>query len=253
MAPCLRKIYEVLGCFSTATHTEMCKDLRRPLEATGPHNLASYFADALESNNAFNQIVVPFIPDTRVNDEGTNPVTIAMQQNGCSHNITISPERTYKFTYVEREVPHLRAANLNEQENKAWIDYVARTGNRPILGEIKWQGDKNPFYAFIQLLTYLSEMATPNQIKRAIKHDLFGERITAITAFDLHIVLANFNDRGEKGALIERTRELADVFKRRLNDDHPEAARCLGDVLCLCGTVNVETNTFSNLGCHWIV
>lgn len=251
MATFLREIYEVLGCFSTATHTKMCEDLLRKLQATSRDNLAGHFASALEANKTFAQVECSFIPEERKNDQGTNPVTTAMRALDVGLKVQLSPTTTYQFNFLQREIPHLRAKILGEQENKGWIDYVAHTKLRPILGEIKWKDDKNPFYAFIHLLTYLSEMATSRQIERAVKHHLFGKDILSITSFDLHIFLANFNDRGEKGALIERTRELADAFKTRLNRDHPEAALCLGEVLCLFGTIDEDTKVFSNLGCHW--
>lgn len=249
MSTLLREIYEVSGCFSTATHTKMCKDLLRQLTKGKKKkgNLAEHFANALKANTVFSQVECPFIPATRGDNSGTNPVADVMRN---SSPLTIGP---HCFTFIQREIPHLRAKTLMEQDDKAWMDYVGCNEQRPILGEIKWKGDKNPFYAFIQLLTYLSEMATPNQIERSVKHKLFGEKLTAIAAFDLHIFLANFNDRGAKGDLIELTHELADMFKMRLKNDHPEVAGCLGDVLCLFGTIDEGASTFSNVGCHWVV
>lgn len=255
MTTLLREMYDVLGCFNTAAHTAMCKELLEQLKrGTGKKdNLAAYFADALKANKGFDQLDVPFVPEDRHNDQGTNPVTTAMRDKEGLLNVKISPEKRYEFTFRQREIPHLRAANLIEQDSKAWIDYVASTMNRPILGEVKWEDDKNSFYAFIQLLTYLSEMATSNQIKRATKHKLFWDDSTTITAFDLHIFLANFNDRGTKGPLIELTRQLASAFKQRLQNDHPDTSACLGDVLCFSGHIEDGSKVFSKVGCHWAV
>ena len=171
----------------------------RQLHATGAANLAGFFADALEGNKAFCQIDCPFIPLTRSSKTGTNPVAHLMGQAG-SMRIDDMP---YAFTFLHREVPHLRTATRAEQLEKGWIDYVARTEARPILGEIKWGSDENPFYAFLQLLTYLSEIATPNQIQRSVQQELFGKPGFVTPTFDLHIFLANFNDRGKGG--IDRT------------------------------------------------
>jgi hypothetical protein len=261
MTTFLRELYDVLSCFSTATHTEMCNDLLRQLTKgkRKRDNLAVYFSDALEVNKDFNQIEQPFFPDNRGNKTGTNPVAKVMKKSPLK--VVISSEATYEFTFLHREIPHLRAKTKKEQSDKAWIDYVARTKQfRPILGEIKWKGDKNPFYAFVQLLTYLSEMATPNQIERSVKHALFGEEFTEIEAFDLHIFLGNFNDRGGKDdrggkePLIDLTRQLASEFKKRLQEDHPEAATFLGDVLCLSGHIENGRDSFSDgVRCLWMV
>lgn len=255
MATFLRELYNVLDGFSTATHTAMCRDMLRKLTMgrRKQGNLAVHFSNALMENLHFSQVSVPFIPDSRDNDDGTNPVTKAMA-NASPITITISPEMNHEFKYVNREVPHLRAATEMEEHAGAWIDYVAHSKNRPILGEIKWEDDKNSFYAFIQLLTYLSEIATPRQIERSLKHNLFGDCFTALTAFDLHIFLCNFNDRGMKGPLIELTHELASAFKYRLQNDHPDASACLGNVFCISGTIGGQGNMFDSVPkCNWMV
>lgn len=259
MATRLRKLYEVLNDFSTATHIEMCNDLLRRLKSKGADNLASYFADALEANSDLPEIKVTFIPVNRGNKTGRNPVTNAMSKETAPLKLDTTPP--YEFKYLHREVPHLRAASRAEQQEKGWIDYVAHTthlsghgeANRPILGEVKWHNDENPLYAFVQLLTYLSEIATPNQIARGLQHQLFGSAITAITSFDLHIFLGNFNDRGEKGQLIDLTRQLAFAFKQRLQQDHPETAHCLESILCISGQIESGSDQFSDVKCLWMV
>jgi hypothetical protein len=252
MATFLREIYEVLSCFSTATHTEMCNDLLRQLTAKSGDNLAGYFADALEANKVFSQIERPFILDTRSNKAGTNPVAGALAK-ASPLTVTTTSAVPYEFTFLQREVPHLRAATKEEQHDKGWIDYVARTKDRPILGEVKWKDDKNPFYAFVQLLTYLSEIATPDQIARSVRHDLFGKDIPSLSAFDLHIVLANFNDRGDKGKLIGPTQQLASAFKDRLQNEHPATATCLGHVLCISAHIEEESESIKEMKCNWMV
>lgn len=254
MATFLRKIYEVLSCFSTATHTSMCNDLLRQLikGKAKKGNLVRHFVDALEENKTISHIERPFIPESRGNKTGRNPVASVMA-NSSPLKIRISPETNYEFSFLSREIPHLRAMTVKEQKDKGWIDYVARTASRPVLGEIKWKGDKNSFYAFIQLLTYLSELATPNQITRSVQHDLFGKDIPPITAFDLHIFLANFHDQGKKGELIDNTHQLASAFKDRLYSDFPEAATRLGNVLCISARIEGKSASFAETKCHWMV
>jgi hypothetical protein len=252
MATLLRKLYDVLDCFSTATHTSMIKDLSRRLSTTGNNNLATFFAKALVENQSFNQIEQAFVPSDRSDMKGRNPVT-AVLEKASPVCVPIPETDSYAFSFLQRELMHLRATSLAEQPGKAWIDYVANAGDRPILGEVKWQGDANPFYAFIQLLTYLSEMATPNQIERARLHRLFGNSLPDKPAFDLHILLANFNDRGKKGELIDPTRELASAFKKQLQADHPLAATCLGRILCLSAEIDEERLEIKEIKCNWAV
>jgi hypothetical protein len=256
MATLLREMYEVLSSYSTATHLSMCKDLIRQLDKgkRKEGNLAGHFARAItENRESLSQVDVPFIPTGRDPEKkGTNPVTHIMRQ---MKTLQLScPETTqYEFKYLGREIPHLRARNAEEQNDKAWIDYVACTKNSPILGEVKWKGDENPFYALIQLLVYLSEMATTNQIARAKQHGLFGDELCELAAFDLHIFLANFNERGKKGKLIEKTHRLAALFKSRLLEDHPDIGHFVGSIMCISATVEEGGEAFSELRGVWAV
>lgn len=259
MAVTLRSIYEGLSWFSTASHIAMCDDFLRKIRANGDENLARLFSDAVRSNSTLNLVNQCFLDEDLIRNRtpltefsrGTNRVTYIMSNTS---DIALSDSLfPYSFQYVEREVPHLRAETLIEQDDKGWIDYIAKIEGTPILGEIKYKSDQNPFYAFIQLITYLSEMATENQIERAINHQLFGDSITDITSFDLHILLANFNDRGEKGPLIESTFELARMFKIRLINDYPELANLLRHILCISASINDGEQQFADTRCLWRV
>ena len=97
MATFLRELYEVLSCFSTATHALMCNDLLRQLNAKGGGNLAAYFADALQANQTFSQIEQPFIPDTRSGKTGTNPVAGALAK-ASPLIVTMPTAAPYEFT-----------------------------------------------------------------------------------------------------------------------------------------------------------
>ena len=92
----------------------------------------------------------------------------------------------HEFRLIERKIPTQRITGADDPDSgRGGMDYIAVRNATPILGEIKVKDDANSFYAFIQLLTYLSEMATPNQIQRAIGHKLFGSVIEEISSFDL--------------------------------------------------------------------
>jgi hypothetical protein len=253
MATVLRQLYADLCLCSTAEQSEKCSMLLEQLVDCKADNLARHFADAVEANQAIVRIERGFIPDTRGVSTGRNPVVEAMA--GVPElTVEIPHAAPYKFAFLSREVPHLRAMTSREQEQtgKGWIDYVGRTQDRPILGEIKWKDDKNPFYAFIQLLTYLSEIATANQITRSIQHRLYGDDIPITPTFDLHILLVNFNDRGAKGRLIWPTRDLAEALKKCLKEDGRVRVNLLGDVLCLDGKIEDPNEGFSSFRCHWL-
>lgn len=113
---------------------------------------------------------------------GTTKVT-SILENGNRENLV--SDNTYNFEFIEREISPLRTTRSNydtgepaDKSGSGGIDFIGRnlTNNLPILGEIKVDGDQNPFYAMIQLLTYLSELSTKKQVERAKNHLLFGNQ-----------------------------------------------------------------------------
>jgi hypothetical protein len=257
MATKLRDLYVGLKTQSTAIQIQKCKEMIDSFTNNTATNLAGIFAEAFKENESIGNVTCPFIPPTRTKKASRNPVTSVMQQ--CSPLIVQVPSTLsdsnlpYEFNYVQREIPHLRELTKKEQKAKAWIDYAAYAKFRPVIGEVKWRDDSNSFYAFIQLLTYFSEMAVPNQIQRAIKHELFSKAIVNIDAFDLHILQVNFNPRSGKQCLVGLTYELAKLFNERLRDEHPAMSVRLGNVLCLFGEIDDGVNKFSSLKCVWMV
>ncbi|MCE5303816.1 MAG: hypothetical protein LLF97_12015 [Planctomycetaceae bacterium] len=239
----LRIFYENLKCLSTAEQKRECEKILDALKAKSEPTLATWFCDALDTMKDFNNVDQPFLdkestarrkpigPDS---PNTGNVIWLLCEEQKSKGGIHVSGIPEYCFQYIEREVPPMRVANGNQPKSGAGgIDYIARCGQTPILGEIKVESDGNPFYAFVQLLTYLSEMATINQVKRANKYKLFGESIGESPAFDLHMMLVDFNDRGEKGGMVKSTQELAREFKKRLQEDFPKIAGVLGRIFCL--------------------
>ena len=75
------------------------------------------------------------------------------------------------------------------------------------------------------------ELSSKAQFTRANRF-LFKRRLVYPARFDLHILLWDYNDRGQKGPIINDTCRLATAFKARLTA--AVGASCtLGRVLCL--------------------
>ena len=232
----LKSLYRSLGLLSTRGQTAICEDLTER-----PTVLARCFAEALSENRNRPAIDQPFLPanaekvrkPTGPDDRNDNKVYHRLQ-SGDRLDIP-TPRGDYSFKVIARQVPPLReAGNDRPHSGRGGVDYVGVAGKSPILGEIKLGDDQNPFYALIQLLAYMSEMATESQVERARKY-LFGEAqvIDLSPSFDLHILLADFNDRGSKGRLISATNRLVNAFREQLLVRHPSAGARLGDVLCM--------------------
>ena len=100
------------------------------------------------------------------------------------------------------------------------LDFIGiSTNNIPILGEIKINNDENPFFALIQLLTYLSEFATSNQIKRINNTKLFGVDINKNSKFYLY-VLFHHNKKKKTGweKIYTKTKDLSEILQSEIDE-----------------------------------
>lgn len=226
---------------STAERSRRCSAL-----IADPSVLANEYAEALRDWRRYDLRGEPFYTtSTRKapRSKGTGLVTELLKKE----DVTLRSNDGYAFRYIHREVSPQRTPRGAFADGKpasasglGGVDYVALTTRGhsvPILGEIKFRADADPFYAFVQLLTYLSELASEAQTARASRF-LFDDLIRYPTRWDLHILLADFNDRGERGPLIPLTCQLATGFRAALAA-HAEAST-LGRILCL----RMETGSF---------
>lgn len=226
----LRHRYERLGSLSTHERRVECERLAR-----NPAELVGEFLDAVCSMQEFDNRGEAFYPGERTRKAA--PVlrgAVEVMQRLVDVPIVVRDLPGYTFRIRHREVPPLRATRAGARSSgSGGIDYVALREALaiPILGEIKVRSDRDPYYAFVQLLTYLSEMCSPGQIARARSH-LFTPDLPERPRYDLHILLVDFMDRGRKGPIIGATHRLADAFRSQLADcagiEHG-----LGEILCL--------------------
>jgi hypothetical protein len=160
--------------------------------------------------------------------------------------VTVPDIPSYTFRITDREINPLRTIGVRALDGTSvsrkgraggGLDYIGLLEGSaaiPILGEIKAGVDNDTYYAFVQLLTYLTELSTPAQLARANKY-LFGERLrlNEPIRFDLHVLLADYNAKGkEKQAILQGTRLLAKAFRTKM-EGIMGARHSLGLVLCL--------------------
>ena len=135
--------------------------------------------------------------------------------------IPIATASRYDFEYVNREISPLRTTHAvcdtqipASRSGTGGIDFIGWNlqSNLPVLGEIKVKGDQNPFYALIQLLTYLSELSSPNQIDRINRHQLFGlgRKLPKDVKFHLVILSCRLDkSSGKYASILPETKHLA--------------------------------------------
>jgi hypothetical protein len=221
----LRSFYRTLSkmSFSTSTQLALLTDLNR--KDNYDHLVKMYENSFYHIKRIYNNDE-PIIGDSSKRKSLPVPGTKIKKTNELVSllsdkiNITHDTDPSYNFKYIDREIAPLRTTSAKFDTGKSakssgngGIDFIGwNTANElPILGEIKINNDQNPFYAIIQLLTYLSEISTPSQIARCNTHKLFnGKQLTIDQEFYLYVVLHNYRiENNSLKNILELSRNLA--------------------------------------------
>ena len=232
----LRKLLRSIGG-SLAQDKRTCSEMIAALKRSGDDNLAAMFVASLEINSMLEGIGQPLLnaaaPKSRKQvssgSRGDSRIVYLLSERQ-SVAVTNGP-RGYSFRCVGYRVPPSRQTQIGRPKDAVGaIDYTAVAGKTPVLGEIKRSGDKNAFYAFVQLLTYLSEVAAANQVCSTKEHNEVGIPLGDPQPFDLHILLTDLDERSATLGLIEPTRQLAELLRARRGK---QRRGVLGEMLCL--------------------
>lgn len=221
----LRSFYESLAKLRLATKTQLniADDFNR--KENYKQIIALYKESKEHFAKKYEYNAEPFLSKSSRKPIDNNVISISRTQNIISvfqankELIHVKNDSKYDFKYLQREVSPLRTTNAEFETGKSGkssgnggIDFIGLNldNDLPILGEIKVGADQNPFYALIQLLTYLSELSTRNQIKRINKTELFGNiHLTDEPSFYLYILLVNTSSSDIKKELLRKTQKLA--------------------------------------------
>jgi hypothetical protein len=224
----LRNFYKSLAelRLSTKTQLNIVEDFNRK---ENYKQLISWYKESKNHFAEYKNIDDPFLPNNldhrRKVPNNVKPISSTQGVIAVFHERNreiVVDDSGYNFKYIQREVPTYRTTNtkseVGRKSGSGGIDFIGYNCKNflPILGEIKVKSDQNPFYALIQLLTYLSELSTTNQIKRINKYKLLGDipDLTDETSFYLYILLV-FEQLGDKkNELLNKTRDLAEKLEK---------------------------------------
>lgn len=117
---------------------------------------------------------------------------------------------------------------------RAALDYVGvscESPHTPVLGAVQSDGDASAYPLLLRGLACLAELASSSQLER-LSRRLFGDALPMPPCFELDLVLADVPAQGERAALEQLTRDLAERIKTVIRAD-AKFPRILGDVVCL--------------------
>lgn len=260
-------------------HRKLCEAYLAGRRSEGQADcLASVFSDSWSKNSERALIDQPFVRSSTLkkrkplsaDSRGANKVSYLLSRRQHQKgSIPVSSGPTgYRFKWLNREIPPFRQERSGDRFSGAGgIDYTGVSISRHehlVLGEIKYRSgkslDRNAFYAFVQLLWYLSRMATRNQIERAamfpsVECGGFGVSPSWPQRFDLHILLVDqhllpASTQEAHRELSELTCKLAKKLRSELPDN---VAGVLGSILCLQMDSAAFARKRDSLHCDWCV
>ena len=131
------------------------------------------------------------------------------------------------------------------------VDYVGlREGSRRVvLGVSDTAHEATGFCLLLRALNCLAELSPPFQVTRLRRHVL-RDRVDPEPAFDLQIAIGARERAPAETALLELTRDLAEMFKRRIGDE-PQFAGSIGQIECLEIGAGGTRSAGGSLRLHW--
>lgn len=226
----LRSFYTALADFSFSTETQLniAKDFNR---GDNIKKLISLYKESKSHfDHKYDNQNESFLSDASRKPLNAQVSTISRTQDVIAALMSQNPKikvdnPAYSFEYLQREVSPIRTTHAEFDTGKSGkssgtggLDFIGWNlqDDLPILGEIKVGSDQNLFYALIQLLTYLSELSTHNQIERINNTKLFGNhKILSINvSFYLYLIITDLSK--EKRKLYEVVQELIRKIQDRV-------------------------------------
>lgn len=226
----IREFYKFLRLFSTETELKILKDFNRGKNYT---KLVKIFEDSKIHFKKYCSVDTftsstkrKPLPPIPLAINSTNDVVSILEGKSTNSVIGIG-KKNLDFIYIEREISPLRTpggipyetGKSGKSSGIGGLDFIGWNikDNLPILGEIKVKNDENPFFAIIQLLTYLSELSSPNQVKRINYTELFGKRKVG-NKFYLYILLSNYGSDSNHQNFLDESKKLAKHLEQNIKE-----------------------------------
>ena len=108
-----------------------------------------------------------------------------------------------------------------------------RGGSPPheVLGVVQGSKEETPYVLLLRALNCFAELSPPLRVVQ-LGRELIRDHLPEDTRFDLHIGITEPDDSKEGTALVELTRDLAELFKRQVGAE-PQFSDLLGRIACV--------------------
>jgi len=121
--------------------------------------------------------------------------------------------------------------------SRSGLDYVGVRGGSPphvVLGVVQASKEETPYVMLLRALNCFAELSPPLRVVQ-LGNELIRTSLPEDVRFDLHIGITEPDDSANGSALVELSRDLAELFKRQVEAE-PQFSETLGRIACVLTT-----------------
>ncbi len=217
-------------------HYEHCRalDVERQLHECADH-LQHPDVLLFEFFESYHLVERSWSPDQKLRPEATDGDELVLEPFYESLELSIQgaagePERLVCVSGSMSPVPE----EHHPAFSRRGLDYVGlRAGPPPhiVLGVAQASKEETPYVMFLRVLNCFAELSPPLRILQ-LGRELIRAQIPEDVQFDLHVGITDPSLTDDWLALIELTRDLAELFKRQIADQ-PQFSGTLGRIECV--------------------
>lgn len=217
-------------------HYEHCRalDVERQLHECADH-LQHPDVLLMEFFESYHLVERSWNPDEGLRPETTDGEELVLEPFYESLELSIQggedgPERLVCISGSMSPVPEEHHPALSRRG----LDYVGVRAGRPphvVLGVAQASKEETPYVMLLRALNCFAELSPPLRVVQ-LGRELIRGRIPEDVQFDLHVGITDLPPTDAWVALIELTRDLAELFQRQIAEQ-PQFSGTLGRIECV--------------------
>ncbi len=217
-------------------HYESCRalDVERQLRECADH-LQHPDVLLMEFFESYYLIERSWMPERELRREAADGEVLVLEP--CYESLELSiqgpeeePERLVCLSGAVSPVPEEHHPALSRRG----LDYVGFRAAQPphlVLGVAQASKEDTPYVMLLRALNCFAELSSPLRVVQ-LGRELIRGQVPEDVQFDLHVGITDLHASDDWAALIELTRDLAELFKRQIADE-PQFSGTLGSIECV--------------------
>ncbi len=224
-------------------HYEHCRalDIERQLHECADH-LQHPDVLLMEFFDSYHQIERNFRPEESLTHTASEDDELVLEPFYASLEICIEDavDGPESLTCVSGSMSPI-AEDRHPALSHRGLDYVGVRGGSPphvVLGVVQASKEETPYVMLLRALNCFAELSPPLRVVQ-LGREVIRRGLPEDVRFDLHIGITDPDESREGSAIVELTRDLAELFKRQVEAE-PQFSGTLGRIDCVTTTTGTS-------------